>query len=180
MTHNSGLCTSGQKWIKTRMKTPIPFNSKGNEIIDWCSFIIGSCFLLSNHHRYMWCRCWYLLHHICANWVSNNNVHQNLKTIYGDKDIHSLSNLTREKVVDLLLNVSSTFQSNNCNIILKCVCGFPYIHFQRGTKANEYLYCHWYDHIDTMWTTIGCGKPKWVCNSVRKWVDNKRNVGVVK
>jgi hypothetical protein len=27
--------------------------------------------------------------------------------------------------------------------------------------------------------TIGCGKPRWVCSVVRKWVDDKRNVGVV-
>ncbi len=65
---------------------------------------------------------------------SNDNVHQNLKTIYGDKDIHSSSNVTREKVVDLLLNVCSTFQNNSCNIILKCVVGFYTFTFTRAPK----------------------------------------------
>jgi len=37
---NGGLCTSSQKWIKTKMKTPLCFNNKGNEIITWCSFNI--------------------------------------------------------------------------------------------------------------------------------------------
>jgi hypothetical protein len=36
--------------------------------------------------------------------VSNDDVHQGLETISGDKDIHSLSSVARKKVGDLLLN----------------------------------------------------------------------------
>ncbi len=29
------------------------------------------------------------------------------------------------------------------------------------------------------WAIIGCGKPRQVCNVVKKWVNDKQNVGVV-
>jgi hypothetical protein len=35
---------------------------------------------------------------------------------------------------------------------------------------------HWHHE---RWATIGCGKPKWVHNVVKKWANDKRNVGVV-
>jgi len=105
------------------MKTPICGNSKGNEIIAWCLINIWSCFLLNIHHHYMCCcrRC--SLHHICANWVNNDNVHQALEIIYGDKDIHSSSGVAKEKVKNPLLNMCYTFQSNNYDNILKCIAG---------------------------------------------------------
>jgi hypothetical protein len=59
-------------------------------------------------------------------------------------------------------------------------CGLLYVHSHRGTEANGYLDCQWYDHTNTVkGGNKGCGKPRWVCNVVRKWVDNKRNVSVV-
>ncbi len=33
MMPNSGLCTSGKKWIEMKMKIPICLNNKGNEVI---------------------------------------------------------------------------------------------------------------------------------------------------
>jgi hypothetical protein len=44
MMHENSLCTSDQEWVEMKMKTPIHFNSKGNEIITWCSFGIGQVF----------------------------------------------------------------------------------------------------------------------------------------
>jgi hypothetical protein len=120
----SGLCRSDQEWIKTRIKTPICLNSKGNEVIVWCLFSVGLSLLLSNCCRCMCyhCRCW--LHHICASQVNNDNVHQSSEVVFGDKDIHSLSSVVREKVGDLPLNMCSTFQDNNYSNILKCVVGY--------------------------------------------------------
>ncbi len=57
-----------------------------------------------------------MLHHICASWVNNDDVRQAPKIIYDDKDIHSLLNVTREKVGDVPLN-------NSCDNIPKCIRG---------------------------------------------------------
>jgi len=123
MTCNSGWCTSGQKWIITRVKTLICLNSKGNEVIIWCLFNIWSCLLLNIHHCCMCCyrRC--SLHHICVSWISNHDVHQGPKVVSNDKDIHSSSGVMREKVGNLPLNMWSTFKNNSCNSIPKCIMG---------------------------------------------------------
>jgi len=123
MMHDNGMCISGKKWIKTRVQTPICLNSKGNEIIVWCLFNIWSCILLSNHHHYMCCHCWYSLHHIYASWVNNDDVHQGPETIFGDKDIRLSLDVAREKVGNLLLNMCSIFQNNSYNNIPKCIVG---------------------------------------------------------
>ncbi len=123
MTNDSGMHTSNKKKIKMKMKTPICFNNKGNIIIPWCLFGVRSCLLLSNHYRYMCYCCQCLLHHIQVSWVSNDNVHQSMKNIYGDKIIHLLSGVTTKKVGDFPLNMCSTLQNNSCNNILKCVVG---------------------------------------------------------
>jgi len=55
--------------------------------------------------------------------VINDDVHQGLKVISSDKDIHSSSGVAREKVGDLV-NMSSIFQNNSCDNILKCIMGY--------------------------------------------------------
>ncbi len=105
-----------------RLKTPICLNSKGNEIITQFLFSVGVCLLLSNHCHYMCCyQC--LLHHIQVNWVSNDNVHQSMKIISSDKNIHLSSCMAREKEGDLPLNMCSILQNNSYNNIMKCVVG---------------------------------------------------------
>ncbi len=42
-----------------------------------------------------------------ASWVNNDNIHQSLEAIFGDKDIHLLSSVAKEKVGDLFLNMCS-------------------------------------------------------------------------
>jgi len=150
MTCNSGLYTSDKKWIKMKMKTFVHLNSKGNEVVAWCSFSVGSCLFLSSHHHYMCCCCWCVLHHICVNQINNENVHQNAKASFGNKNIHLSSGVVREKVGNLFLNMCSTFQSNSYNGISKMCHGLLYAHSHKGTKANGYLDCQWYDHINTM------------------------------
>jgi anaerobic glycerol-3-phosphate dehydrogenase len=49
--------------------------------------------------------------------VNNDDVLQGLKTIFGDMDIHSSSNVVREKVGDLLLDMCSTLQNNSYDSI---------------------------------------------------------------
>jgi hypothetical protein len=180
MLCNSGMCTNGTKWIKTRMKTPICVNSKGNEIITWCLISIWSCFLLNNYHHYM---CYYhrcLLHHICVNWVNNDNVHQVLEVVYGDKDIHSSSGVAKEKVKNPFLNMCCTFQNNNYDNILKCVVGcYTFIfarHWNKWVLMSSMVWPHWHHE---KWAIVGYDKPRWVHNVIRKWVEDKWNVGVV-
>jgi hypothetical protein len=79
------------------------------------------CVFLSSHHRYMCYHHWHLLHHIYASQINNNNVHQNPRTDFSDKDIHSSLGVVKEKVGDLPLNMCSTLQSNSCDNILKCI-----------------------------------------------------------
>ncbi len=122
MTYDNGLRTNNKKWIKMIMKTPICLNNKGNEVIAWCSFNIWSCFLLSDHHHYMFCRHQCSLHHIYASWISNDNIHQGLEVVFTDKDINLLSNVMREKVGDFPLNMCSILQSNSGNNIQSVSC----------------------------------------------------------
>jgi hypothetical protein len=57
------------------------------------------------------------------------------KTISGDKDIHSLLGVAREKVGDLPLNMCSTFQSNNYDNISKRI--LLYAHFYKGLTQMD-------------------------------------------
>jgi hypothetical protein len=107
ITHDNDLCTSNKNWIKTKMKTPIHLNSKGNKVIAWCSLSIWSCLFLNNHHCYMCYRCPCSLHHICVSWVSNDDIHQSSDVISNDKNIQLLSYVVREKVGDLPTNMCS-------------------------------------------------------------------------
>jgi len=64
------------------------------------------------------------LHHICANWINNNDIHQGLEAISGDKNIHLSSGVMREKVEELILNMCYTLQNNSCDNIAKCIKGY--------------------------------------------------------
>jgi hypothetical protein len=65
-----------------------------------------------------------LFNYICVNHVNNDNIHQGLEINYGDKDIHSLSNVAREKVGNLPLNMCSILQTNSYDNIPKCIMGY--------------------------------------------------------
>ncbi len=134
MVHDNGMCTSGKKWIKMRMKTPIHLNSKGNEIIIWCSFTIWSCLFLNSHYSYMCYHHQCLLHHICVSWFNNDNIHQGSEVLSGDKDIHSSSSVANEKVGDLLLNMCSIFRSNSYDNISKYIVGYYMLISTRALK----------------------------------------------
>jgi hypothetical protein len=124
MMHDNGLCTSNKKWIKTKMKTLIHFNSKGNEVITWRSFNVWSCLFFNNHWSCMCCCHQCSLHHIYANWINTNNIHQSLEVVFGEKDIHLSLGVAREKVKDLPLNKGFVFQNNSCDSILKCIMNY--------------------------------------------------------
>jgi len=47
-----------------------------------------------------------------------------VQAISSDKDIHSLLNVAKKKVGNLLLNMCSTLQSNNFDSVFKCNVGF--------------------------------------------------------
>jgi hypothetical protein len=163
------------------MKAPIRLNSKGNEVIAWCLVNIRSCFFLSNHCRYMCCCHWCLLHHIYVSRFSNDKIHQSMEVMFGNKNIHLLLGVAREKVGDLSLNMCSTFQSSNSNSIPKCAMSCVIHSFSQGHQNKwifrlSMIWSHWHCK---RWVTIGCGKPRRIHSVVRKWVDNKRNAGVI-
>jgi hypothetical protein len=62
-----------------------------------------------------------------VSWVNNDNVHQSSEVVFGDKDIHLLLGVAKEKVGDFPLNMCSTLQSNNCEYVEVCH-GLVYIH----------------------------------------------------
>jgi hypothetical protein len=65
-----------------------------------------------------------LLHHIYMNPVNNDDIHQGLKVVFNDKDIHLSLGVTREKVRDLPLNMCSILQINSYDNIPNCIMGY--------------------------------------------------------
>jgi hypothetical protein len=63
------------------------------------------------------------LHHICANWIINNDIHQGPKVVFADKDIHLSLSVMKEKMEKVLLNMCSTLQSNSYDNIVKYIEG---------------------------------------------------------
>jgi len=60
-----------------------------------------------------------MLHQICTNQISNDNIHQGPKIVSSDDNIHSSLFMAKEKMGNLSLYVSSTFQHHSYNDILK-------------------------------------------------------------
>jgi len=122
---------------------------------------IWSCLFLSSHHHYMCCCRWCSLHHICVNWVNNDDVHQALEVVYGDKDIHSSLGVAKENVRNPLLNMCSTFQSNNYDNILKCIVGccmfIPGRYWNKWVLTSSMVWPHW--HCEK-WAIVGYDKAK--------------------
>jgi hypothetical protein len=95
------------------------------------------CILLNNHHCCMCYHHWCSLHHNCASWISNDDIHQGLEIVSGDKDVHSSLYVARSKVRDLLSNMCSILQSNvmiiSQNVSWVIVHSLPW-----GTETNGY------------------------------------------
>jgi len=163
------------------MKTPIHLNSKGNEVITWCSLSIWSCLFLNKHHCYMCYRRPCSLHHICMSWVSNDDVHQSLNVVFDDKNIQLLSCVVREKVGNLPTNMCSILQNNSYDNISKCIMGCctltPVGHWIKWVPRLSMVCSHWHNE---RWATIGHGKPKWVCSVLRKWDKDGQNASVIR
>jgi hypothetical protein len=49
-------------------------------------------------------------------------------------------------------------------------------HQNKWIPISSMVWPHW--HHDK-WATIGCSKPRWVHNAIRKWVEDKQNASVV-
>jgi len=180
MTHDNDLCTSDKNEAKREWRHPYVSIARG-----WsCCLVFIQCRIMSSFEQQLSLHVLLLsisLHHICVNWVNNDNVHQSIKVVSSNKIIHSLSSMAREKVEDLLLHMCSTFQNNSCNNILKCVVGvnvrsFLQRHWNKWVPKLLMVWPHWHHK---RWATIGCGKTRWVRNVIRKWVGDKWNVGVV-
>jgi hypothetical protein len=74
--------------------------------------------------------------YIYANSVNNNDVHRGLEVVSNGKDIHSLLDVTKEKVGDLPLNMCSILQSNNYDNVLKYIVGY---YMLTPTKAPKQM-----------------------------------------
>jgi len=93
------------KGIKTKMETTVGLYGKGNEIISYCLLYVGLCLVLNgNYHNMYYCRR-NMLHQICTSQISNDNIHQSTKTIFGDNNIHLSLCVAGEKVKNLCTGV---------------------------------------------------------------------------
>jgi len=63
-----------------------------------------------------------LLEHIYVSQVNNDNIHQGLEVISGNKNIHLSSGVTKENLGNLSLNMCHS-PNNSHNNILKCIMG---------------------------------------------------------
>jgi hypothetical protein len=79
MASYTDMYTRSKKGIKMRMETIIGLYAKGNYIISWLLFYVGSCFVLNNNYCCMCCHCRSMLHQICRSWINNDNIHQGSK-----------------------------------------------------------------------------------------------------
>jgi hypothetical protein len=132
---------------KREWKHPYVSIARGMKSSPLCSFNVWLCLLLNNHHYYTCYHCWCLLHHICASHVSNDNIHQGLKIVSSDKDIHASLDVARVKVGNLLLNMCSILQGNVMTISQNVL--WVVIHsLSRGIETNGYLDHQWYDNIN--------------------------------
>jgi hypothetical protein len=121
MASYTSMYVRSKKGIKMKMETTIGLYGKGNEINFWCLFCLGSWLILSGNCCYMHYRHQSTLYQICTNLISNDNVYQGLKIVFGDDNIHSSLCMAREKLGNLYLYVNSTPQCDNCNDISKCI-----------------------------------------------------------
>jgi len=83
-----------------RMEIIVGFYNKGNEII-WHSFYVGLCLVLNGNYHCMCYHCRRMLHQICMNQISNDNVRQGSKIVSGDDNIHLSLCVVGEKVRNL-------------------------------------------------------------------------------
>ncbi len=65
-----------------------------------------------------------MLHQIHTNQISNDNICQGLKVVFGDDNIRLSSCVVGEKVRNQFLYVSSTFRCDSCNGISKRIMGY--------------------------------------------------------
>jgi hypothetical protein len=118
------MYTKVKKKIKTRMKRIVDIYGKGNEIISWRSFCVGSHLVLNHNYYYMRYYHQNMLQQISMSWIDNENVRQGSKTIFGDDNIHSSLCMVGAKVGNFSLYVNFIFRCDGCNSILKHIMGY--------------------------------------------------------
>ncbi len=116
---------------------------KGNEIISWCSFCVGSCLVFSGNYCCMQCCHWNTLHQIYMSRIDNDNVCQGLKVIFDDDNVHLSSRMPGIRW-ETFVYMWIPFSNIIAIIISQC------IHFRMNNITNGYPNHLWYDHIDIM------------------------------
>jgi hypothetical protein len=130
------------------METIIGLYCKGNEIIPWRSWCVGSRLVLSGNCCYMCYHRRSLLHQICTSQSDNDNVCQSLKIVSSDDNIHSSPCMVGEKSGKPFFVRELHFSTRSLQQYLEAYHGLQCIHCCTGSVANGYSNHQWYDHID--------------------------------
>jgi hypothetical protein len=153
---------------------------KGNEIISWCSFCVGSCLIFSGNYCCMQCCHWNTLHQICMSRINNDNVHQGLKVIFDDDNVH-LSSCMPGKRWETFFYMWTPFSNMIVIMISQCI-SWAAMHSLLHEQRNKWIpkssmaWPHWHHE---RCATVRCGIPRHICSVVRKWVENEPNEGAL-
>jgi hypothetical protein len=178
MTCDNGLCTSSQKEIKTIMKTPIHFNSKKitsllnvrsmhDHVFSWTT-IIATCVVIVDVRYTISMRVeWTMTTSIKVQksfLVIRISIYRRMWQEW-ESSFGTWAPLSKTIIVIIFGNVSWVN-----------IHSFSQRHQSKWIPRSSMVWSYW--HHDT-WTTIVCDMSRWVCNDVRKWAENRWNVGVV-
>jgi len=130
-----------------RMEITIGLYGKGNEIIFYRSSYVRLCLVLNDNYCCMCCCHRNTLHQICTSWISNDNVHQGLKTIFRDDNIHLFLCMAKEKVGTSFC-MWAAFSNMIVATVSWSVSWIKMHHSHMGSIANGYPNHGWYGHID--------------------------------
>jgi hypothetical protein len=159
-----------------RMETIIGLYGKGNEIISWRSFCVGSCFVLSDNYHYMCYRHWSMLHQIYTSRIDNDNIHQGTKIVSSDDNIHSSLCVTGKRWKTSLYTFDAIIAMVFWSISWAIVCSLPHRQCSKWIPKSLMVWSHL--HCERC-RTIRCGIPRRIRNVVKKWAKDKHNEGVL-
>jgi hypothetical protein len=120
-----------------------------------------------------------MLHQIYTNQISNDNIHQSTKTIFGDDNIHLFLCVAEEKVKNLCTWVplfDAIAATTSWNVSWGTMCSFPHKQHNKWIPKSSIVWPH--QHFER-YKIVRCGILKWICSVVRKWMEDKRNERVL-
>jgi hypothetical protein len=165
----SDLCTSSKKkWIKTRMKTPVGLNSKGNKslsnvclVYDHVFFgvtIIVTCVLIVD------------VCHIISMWIRSRMTSIKIWKLFWVIKICIPRWVWQKKIWETSFWTCVSFSKTIVTIIYwnasrVVICSFLQGYQSKWVHRWLMIWSHW--HCER-WAGVGCGIPKKVCNVTKK------------